>query len=178
MSETQEQNQESSTIRQMREQIEKLTNDLKAERSTKEELETKVKEAEQAQMTEIQRLQSQLEDQKKQTGELSSYRDKAAKFDEFAQKTYEKRLAEAPEDIRDELAGLSQTGDWSDRLGSLENAFGLVSKVKPTKAGTNTEPGATPSSTPDPTEGGKKEEEPSFNPQISLAEAYAAKRQA
>jgi len=176
--------QESSTIKQMREELAHRDADLKALREKndelskeKTELNQKVTAAEREKMGEIERLQAEINDRKNEVGELSNYRSKAEKYEGFAQQVYEKKISEAPEDVREHLQSLSSVGDWADRLGSLESAFGLISKVQPVKAGTNTNPGPASTTVSQPTEGAKEKEVQAFNPKISLGDALAAKRQ-
>lgn len=167
--------EDNSTIRQMREKIESLQNDLKASKEENSTLAEKVTAAEREKMTEIERLQAELGDNKNRIADLTAYQGKAEKYEGFAKQQYEQRLASAPEDIRSRIEGLSSVGDWADRLGALDNALQLVDTVKPKSAGTKTEPAPPEGPNGEPTGGGKKEPQP-FDPKRTLADSLALAR--
>lgn len=169
--------QDNGTIQELRARVDELNKQVREVGETNQTLSQQLEEAKREKMTEIERIQSERDEFKNRTADLSQYQSKAEKYEQTMQRQYEARLSSLSDDVRAEVQSLSSVGDWADRVGALEAAVGLMAKVKPTKAGTNTDPGATPPPATPPTDGGKKpDEDKSFDPKVGITSALSQRR--
>lgn len=168
---------DNSAIRQLRDQIDTLKNELGQSRSENQAISERLTAAEREKMSEIERLTAERDDFKKGLGEMSQFKSQAEKAAAFAESQYNKKIETISPDHKETVLGLTGLiSDPFDRLTALENAVSLITP-KATKAGTTTDPGATTPTVQAPTMGGKTPEENNkFNPSISLSDALAAKR--
>lgn len=120
---------------------------LDQERAAKTALETqlsavqaKLREREDAEKSEIQRLTDQVK-------ELSPLRDEHGKFVSTLQKLYEDELSSVPDDKREQVQKLSSQGGIADRLEAIRAAKALI-VVPATAVGTVTKPTASATNAP------------------------------
>lgn len=136
---------ENSTIRQMREHAEKLEADIKATKeqyaaaeAARKEAEAKHKSLVESRMADDERTKAQLEEANKRLTELTPEFERLRKEKESSDKAFEgiykTTLETAPEDKREALKGISDSGDWATRLGNLNKGLALMGSA-PAKIG-------------------------------------------
>ena len=122
---------ENSTIKQMRDQIDEQAKALKAEQDAKAALELKLKEQEDKDLSELERLRKENEELAKQANEGATTKQLLEAANKEFEADYEAIIAGAPEEKRETLRQISQHGDWRERLRSLKAGVALAGIHQP-----------------------------------------------
>lgn len=135
---------DNSVIREMREQIRTLESKLGEESAARVQAQQRATQLEREKMTELERLQAELQDRTAALAErdhelaqVAPLRDEMGRYQSAAQQQYELELQGLPEDRREKAVRLTSSGSWVDRLESLRDLkeFG---RLGPRVAGTRT----------------------------------------
>lgn len=119
--------------------VKQLRDALDAANKARRDAETRLKEIERAQLTEVERLRAEV-------AELQPLRDEHGRFASTLESLYGAELDAVPEEKRPQVEALSRSGTWADRLESVRAAKALLPEpqgARPTPAaGTVTTPTA------------------------------------
>lgn len=105
-----------------------------------DELESRLKEIERAEMDEKTRLQAELDDAQKAAGDAEKLRNQLGQFTTKLEAEYETAVAALPEDKREAVKALTLHVPLEERLAAVRSAATLIG-APPTSAGTKTNPG-------------------------------------
>jgi len=119
---------------------EKAETDRKVAETALAEAQAKLKAFEDANKTELQRLQDEANRAKTLETEQERLRNELGQFQSQTQKLYEDRLASFPEANREALAKLSANGNYAERLELLNAAAALIPSAPPAPFGTGANP--------------------------------------
>lgn len=174
---------DNATIQEMRAQIDSLTRDLKAApsaeelaalKSERDELKSKVTEAEREKMTEIQRLQSELEELKPFKDQATNLTQQWETVEKRAQSEYEGILAGVTDEAhRAAVERLSAQGSWMDRVDLARHAVSILPQPQPKAAGTVTQPDGSAGGDTPPTDGAKEKVDTKPEKVTSWNQAFA-----
>jgi len=151
---------ENATIKQMREAHEKAVADAKAEREAREAAEKKLKDIEDANLSDQQKKDQELEELRKKVAEQEATKAEKEANEKVLQEMYDAELAKVPDDKKELVKSLSSVGTAGEKLKALKGALSLMGVT--TNFGTNTQP-AKPGTTT-PTGDAKKEDPPKLDP--------------
>jgi hypothetical protein len=116
--------QDSSVIREMRAKLDAALAEKKSAETQRDETAAKLKEKNDAELSETERL-------KQQVAELAPLRDSHGKYVGKLEALYAEELAAVPEEKRPAVEALSKSGDWGDRLDAIKAAKGLLTITAP-----------------------------------------------
>ena len=156
--------QDNSTIKQLREAQEKAVADAKEAREKAEALEKQLKEISDANLSEQQKKDQELEELRKLKAEQETAKAEKEANEKVLQEMYEAELAKVPDDKKEMVKSLSSHGNAGEKLKALKNALSLIGVS--TNFGTNTQPpkaGVTP-----PTGDAKKDDPIKLDPKKSV----------
>jgi hypothetical protein len=122
--------QDSNPVKQLREHADALKAEGKAKDALIAEMQSRLRDADLATLSETERLKKQLED-------ATPFKERADKYEASMKELYDKEIASLPESHREKALDLSSTGDWADRLNYLQKVKTILA---PQSAGSVTQP--------------------------------------